>query len=1243
MAVGTINTAKELARGYQPLLLAEFTLTSGTVLRLSTHPLRVSDGGVQYGGYDYLPRILAHNVEAFAMIADDGVSVPPAASLELNDADHYLWTNYELATGFRGARLTLRFVYYNVVAGEFSSNSTAPFNGICSAATYDQGLERLTVRAQSEMSMEGTMLPTIHVQRTCPWSFPTTKAERVEGALDKGSWCWECGYSPDVTDSDAPGGTSAARGNLNSGSPFTTCARTKEECAARGMYDTDSTARATGRFGGIQWEPTDQRFKSRSYISGKWEEGYNSTNEAKFGDFLPFIYGKIWTEPIVLPTVGDANSTRFEAVICYGQIERIEKVIVNDVEVPAATDMDGNSYHVADPLFRYNVVTRGSRNGQACQDAGFDGLGDPHGSMATIEVCVPRSLADSASVPRVRVLVQGPKIRRYRAIASVSVSAGVATVTLTGANPDIASNDADYVIEIAGNSLSAINGRWRGLTNWTWGPPGTVTFPCAGVSNGSGTGGAIGYDGYADSPVWALVDALSWAGFDYSRLNWQSFLDADAVCSASVSYRDLSGNTASHARFRVATVLRQRRSAGDIVRGLLTAMRGVLVPGQDGLISLVIRQTLADQQPAAVAGSNYASPVASKHADGTAANGYVAYRFSYSNIMRGDDGKPHVEVSQRQNSDCPSVVSFSFQDEDNQNAQDSLTLTDTDALQRSGAATTGNIPVDGIPNYDQARRIASSWLAEQYRGNPRATGGDAGGTLVFTFETSHRIAHLRVADLCLLDFPALGIDEQLVRVTRIAPSTNFETAQVTVQWHSDEWYLDSYGQGASPLYSGTGKRRLLRPPYPVLIGRYSDISPTPDPLWADERPAYNLTSSRDLTGQLSNQYTLRLSCVLPVNSFGSMRAPFTPLQATTASTGGSLAGGRTYWISLVAVDASGRRSAPSTPASVYVPSGTNTNTITLSDLDWDATTDGYDLFVSDTPARWHCYGHTAASTPASVTFTGPLVSSTAKRPIPDTEFSRLRLRLKRVLVPGVWSGQVTGISGQTMTAAGAGWTSSALIGRVVSVVGRAWATTPIEEIPENGNFSVTGNTATALTLSSGYGPAPSTMGDPSAGDSLYAVVRCKATTHTATTIGDSLLDLTADDSVGRLVRIIGGTGAGQVRHISANTATVLTVDSPWETTPDATSIFWIEDAAWAREQDIDAGSTVEADPATWSDFVVDAAGLERQSIAMVPTAVDDAGAESFESGVAPAVRDFYLWNATTSLIAVETSVVRVTY
>jgi hypothetical protein len=42
------------------------------------------------------------------------------------------------------------------------------------------------------------------------------------------------------------------------------------------------------------------------------------------------------------------------------------------------------------------------------------------------------------------------------------------------------------------------------------------------------------------------------------------------------------------------------------------------------------------------------------------------------------------------------------------------------------------------------------------------------------------------------------------------------------------------------------------------------------------------------------------------------------------------------------------------------------------------------------------------------------------------------------------------------------------------------------------------------------------------------------------------------------IRIVSGTGAGQIRSISSNTATVITVGSAWSTQPDSTSVYSIE-------------------------------------------------------------------------------------
>lgn len=66
-----------------------------------------------------------------------------------------------------------------------------------------------------------------------------------------------------------------------------------------------------------------------------------------------------------------------------------------------------------------------------------------------------------------------------------------------------------------------------------------------------------------------------------------------------------------------------------------------------------------------------------------------------------------------------------------------------------------------------------------------------------------------------------------------------------------------------------------------------------------------------------------------------------------------------------------------------------------------------------------------------------------------------------------------------------------------------------------------------------------------------------ATSATSTTLVNSAKTWTGSQWINYQVRITGGTGAGQIRIITANTSTTLTV-ATWTTTPDATSTYVIE-------------------------------------------------------------------------------------
>jgi hypothetical protein len=68
--------------------------------------------------------------------------------------------------------------------------------------------------------------------------------------------------------------------------------------------------------------------------------------------------------------------------------------------------------------------------------------------------------------------------------------------------------------------------------------------------------------------------------------------------------------------------------------------------------------------------------------------------------------------------------------------------------------------------------------------------------------------------------------------------------------------------------------------------------------------------------------------------------------------------------------------------------------------------------------------------------------------------------------------------------------------------------------------------------------------------------------NSATTIGNSSLNMVANLYNGATVRITGGTGAGQERTIASNTASTITVTARWSVQPDTTSSFLIAESAW---------------------------------------------------------------------------------
>jgi hypothetical protein len=384
----TISELKELAVTETPLLLFDCVLGDGTTEHWSTHAVEVD-------GVEYAARVSRHNAFEIQTAQDQGVDGIPRVALTLANADSH-FSQLERQKGFKGAKLTARFVFFDLKAGTAASESAVVFLGLCNPPEeITESTFRLS--ATNRMSMQRVLLPQVRIQRRCPWSFPETEAQRAEavegGAEGKYSRFYRCGYSA---------GVEGGAGTLNGEGPFTQCGYTKADCQARGM---------TPRFGGIEFVPST--IQVRTFGDKAWHDSTLSVNEARYNDFVPMTYGTAWITPPVVFARNDGNLTRMEVLLGLGEIEGVVKVLVNDVEIPlgqSGQNMTGTGW--------YNVPTLGTRAGGFNLDfLNSDGspAGDPYGSMSYLSLVVPNRLSEGRTLPTVKVLLHGLKVPTYGA------------------------------------------------------------------------------------------------------------------------------------------------------------------------------------------------------------------------------------------------------------------------------------------------------------------------------------------------------------------------------------------------------------------------------------------------------------------------------------------------------------------------------------------------------------------------------------------------------------------------------------------------------------------------------------------------------------------------------------------------------------------------------------------------------------------------------------------------------------
>jgi len=820
----TVSELKQCAITDAPLVIFDCVLPNGDVEHWCTH-------GITIGSTAYAARVLQHSAFDIQTASDQGVDGSPTITLLLANADGY-FSEIEQSTGFRGATITVSFIFYDLPDNTPLTEAVVVFQGVCNPP--DQIKETtFRVTATNRMSMQRVFLPEIRIQRWCPWTFPSTPAQQQEG-LDGGaegsySLYYACGYSAGL-----PGGC----GNLNNGAPFTSCGYTSTDCQTRGMFT---------RFGGIEYIPPV--ITVRGY--GKsWTSSAVAINQARYNDYVPMVYGTAWYYPPVVFARNDGNLTRMEALLGVGLMQGVTTVLVNGYQIPLGVNgqnMTGTGW--------YTIPTLGTRDGAF--DPNFlnsDGkpAGDPYGGMAYLSVVVPNQISDGNSLPSVQVLAQGLIIPTYAA---------------------------------SGNQLG---------TEFT------------------------------SNPVWIVHDILRRSGWQASEIDYSTLAPAAAYCDELIDSTDLNGNPITIPRFACNVVLQNRRSAGDVIRGIRNASRLYLTYGPGGVLQINVENSLALQQPTESEWSNSTE---------TLNGGWPAYEFGdgttgVSGLLRKATGEASVVVSARSIADTPNSLSIDYQDSLNGYQQDSYTVVVPDDVELTGQQVTSTLMAIGLPNYDQAARILTFNLDKMLQGN-----------VYIQFEASVQAFGIRPGDLIAITYQKGGFNRQPFRVLKISPATNYRTAVITAQIHDDAWYLDTNGQNGATVGGNQQAAANLGVPRP-LLGSVVDTNGMVD---------FGIVETDTTCSDGTVQASLAVNFVAPAAATaGGPGVPLVSL-AATVGTGGTLAANEVLYYAVSGVDASFDEGGLSFIVTAVIAS--DASSVTLTGLSFAPGTSTFNVYRGTTPVN----------------------------------------------------------------------------------------------------------------------------------------------------------------------------------------------------------------------------------------------------------------------------------------------------
>lgn len=427
---------------------------------------------------------------------------------------------------------------------------------------------------------------------------------------------------------------------------------------------------------------------------------------------------------------------------------------------------------------------------------------------------------------------------------------------------------------------------------------------------------------FTNNPAWVILDVLLRSGWNINEIDLASFALVAQRCDTLVSTVDLNGNTILVPRYQCNLLLTDRRSVGDIMRGIRNGSAMYAIFDTSGLLSLRPEDTLAIQQPSKPNGSNSTEPLN---------GGWPVYEFgdnTFSGILRSGSGSVSLSVSSRNTANTPNQYTIEFQDQFNEYQQDSLLCVDVDDVVVAGQDVSATLTALGLPNFDQALRAASLQLYKSVQGNTYVQ-----------FDTTVKGVDLKPGDIISLTYSKEGFNRQPFRITKLSPTANFFTASITAQIHDDAWYA-AVDAGSAGL--GRQPPAEIGAPRPLVGGTFDATGNQQFGIMQTSQASSDGTIIVDLSVTFSppNQ---------PVASAAGI--PLLGLNPQINATGGTLAGGQALYYAISAIDQNGAEGGLSFTVMANVPPGTNTNTVTLTSLSFSASAVSFHVYRGPNPVQ----------------------------------------------------------------------------------------------------------------------------------------------------------------------------------------------------------------------------------------------------------------------------------------------------